>query len=535
MPPRTALSVSFRPLHLPLESTEPTNPTKSDTTQNTDQPAEATEDNTDDDLENASGKLRRKERRSPVATFRLPEKLKRAQNEAPAKQERYISPWDIVAHSGSENVPSKAPAYMAPNEHLKQPIPSDLNSFDELYKLRSLPRVRRLSRLTDRVHVLGFTSHAKFVAHALASTKGRPPVQIVAYHPIAEQQWGVEDRSLSLYNRKHHISDVTIPCPEKLDAPKSYPGNFRAVSQNIDNLVVDTLSAAVIPSLRQLRHRIDRRTSICLLHPGLGLAEHIIDELFPDEDTRPNFIIGQSSHKISKMSPRKLSIRQVDVGHINIHGLSLDNNPRYASDRVRQTQNFIEVLRSSEDLNVKGLALPEFLRWKLHTILFCSVADTLSVVLGCSYRKIKENPYAMWLWESLLDEGMDIISRLPEFEARPWQRDKVTRRGFRTNFMLHLNSLRLRTSPWIAQVRIGREPPMDYFNGYLIRRADELGLDHKYNSMVLAMAKAKFSSRVRELNAGIPLGMTPYMMDEDLIGGGQALDSSEYVDLDEDF
>jgi hypothetical protein len=80
---------------------------------------------------------------------------------------------------------------------------------------------------------------------------------------------------------------------------------------------------------------------------------------------------------------------------------------------------------------------------------------------------------------------------------------------------------------------MGAEPPIDYFNGYFVRRAKELGLDHKHNSMAMEMVKARLATRRAELRTDIPLGRSPFMNDNDHIGGGQPISWLE-DDLDFD-
>ncbi|KAI8627855.1 hypothetical protein F5Y19DRAFT_477023 [Xylariaceae sp. FL1651] len=393
--------------------------------------------------------------------------------------------------------------------------------------------------LSQRIHVLGFNSHARFMAHALASVPERPPVRILAHHPWVMTRWGEENRSLSLYDKKgNHISSSIIPCPEPIVARREY-GEKHKDSDYLDNVLIDTMSTAVLPSLHTLRHRIDCRTTICLLHPGLGLVDKIIEELFDDPAERPNFILGHSTHKVGRHSDHVYSIRQKTPGHIYIHGVpksgdsTLDKSSR-AHEGMLQTQHFIKLLSSTEGLNVVGLPWVKFLSWKLSSMVFSSLADTISVILGCKYGQIRRNPHAMSLWDNLLDETLAIISQFPELQSRPHRLEYFQRDSFRRKLQTYLIGQGANTSAWIKQVRMGSMPPIDYFNGYFVARAKELGLDYKYNSMAIRTVKARMAARQRELRMDIPLGLSPYMMDSDQIGGGQPVSGLEDdLDLDE--
>ncbi|KAI3321498.1 hypothetical protein HD806DRAFT_545728 [Xylariaceae sp. AK1471] len=394
--------------------------------------------------------------------------------------------------------------------------------------------------LSNRIHILGFSAHAKFLGHALASVPGRPPISILAHHGLVMSRWGEENRSLSLYDyRGKHISSARIRCPEPIIKPRRYLERLQD-SDFLDNLIIDTTSVAILPSLRQLRHRIDHRTSICLLHTGLGLMEMINEELFPDFLERPNFILGHSTHRVAKFSSYMYSIKHKTPGKIHLYGVpksqdsTLDRSS-LAHEGMRQTQHFLQLLSSTQGLKAVGLPWVRFMTQKLPAIIFSSVADAISVILGCRYSDIYPNDHAMAMWDNLLNETLAIISQFPELqdEGLAHRVASLNTKTFRNKLKTHLISQGPNQSPWIRRVRMGVEPPIDYFNGYFVRRAKELGLDHKHNSMAIEMVKARATARRRELRMDIPLGTSPYMNDGDRIGGGQPSSRLE-DDLDMD-
>ncbi|KAI0450364.1 hypothetical protein F5B21DRAFT_491373 [Xylaria acuta] len=382
--------------------------------------------------------------------------------------------------------------------------------------------------LSRRIHILGFTAHARFLAHAIASTPDIP-ISIFA-HRAVRSRWGVENRTLSLYDGKgKYISSAAIPCPERI---LPYRKSATDSDYFLDNVIVDTARASVLQSLKALRDRIDRQTTIFLLHPGLGLVEKINERVFPDPVARPNFILGHSTHKVSKFV-NILSMKQKKPGVLYLHGVpslegsTLDKSS-IAYERMRQSQHLAQLLSSTETLNVVGLPWVRFLSWKLPWLIFCSAADTISVILGCKYNEIHHNPYARALWENLLNETLGIVSQLPELQEVPHRIHYFTGNAFRRKLQTFLVAQGTNTSPWIKHVRMGDFPPVDYFNGYIIRRAGELGLNHKHNSTASDMVKARVKARRWELQNDI-LSTTQYMTDTDVVGGGQPTPSLDDV------
>ncbi|CAJ2504519.1 Uu.00g119130.m01.CDS01 [Anthostomella pinea] len=396
--------------------------------------------------------------------------------------------------------------------------------------------------LSERIHVVGFTQHAKLMIHALAAVPNLPPPAVLAHHPSVMTRWGEEGRNISVFDTLgQHVSSRDVLCPEYIGfhgrgRRRHYPLGNQEVDY-LDNIIVDTASWAVLPSLRGLRHRIDQRTTICLQHPGLGVMEILNEKVFDDPTLRPNFVLGHTTHKVLNHSKRTYSLRHAIPGKLMLHGVdkikeskSGMSEPSYLA--MRYTQHFINLMSTTDSLGTVALPWDLFLANKLPLMVFSSLADTISVILGCRFYQIRRDEHAMCLWESLLDETVAIISAFPEFKRRPDLLDHFTRESFSKKLYHHLGKQSDNYSHWITWIRHGVIPPIDFLNGYFIKRAKELGVDHRQHSMAMSMVKARQKARRQELLNDIPLGMSPYMMDGDMIGGGQGEDDESGLDLE---
>ncbi|KAI1351029.1 hypothetical protein F5Y01DRAFT_132017 [Xylaria sp. FL0043] len=391
--------------------------------------------------------------------------------------------------------------------------------------------------LSNRVHMVGFHIQTRFVAHALAS-KHDIPVNFLVHQPIVMSRWGEEARELSLLTGQgHFVSSVGIPCPEPVTDPR-YRYSQTSKKDFLDNVIISTTTGAILPSLHDLRDRIDRHTTICLLHPGLGLVERINEVLFPDPLDRPNFILGHFTHKLRKMPENIYSVKLRERRHLYLCGTPKFDDPALAKspagrEALQRTRHLIDLLTSAENLDAVGLTQVRFLLRKLPWVIFSSVADSICVVLGCRYDQIHPNAHAWAMWEELLDESVAIASRLPELQVMPHAAEYFTSHSFRRKMRTYLVAQRKNYSPWVKQIRLGIDTPVNYFNGYLVRRAEELGLDHKLNSMAMEAVKARQNSRRWEIRLDM-LGVSQYMGDTDAIAGGQPVPSLDDFDPDID-
>ncbi|KAI0390658.1 hypothetical protein F5Y17DRAFT_443655, partial [Xylariaceae sp. FL0594] len=388
---------------------------------------------------------------------------------------------------------------------------------------------------SQKIDVVGFTPHAKFLTHALAVSGHRPTgIYVHSKHPLT--QWGLEDRQITVYNQALvPVSSAPVPYPTYIFDRRRYSGGPNDKGF-FDNLIVDMSAASGISFFKELKPRIDRWTTICLLHPGLGEMEMLNQKVFRDTASRPSFVLGTSTHNIAKMAGKMYSIQHRDrhPARILLHGVvdSMELSPSKMEPRARQqwiqTQNLIKIISSVPNLGVIPVPWYIYLDSKLPKMIFKSLADTISVILGLQYRHIAPNAPAMRLWDNLLDEILMVIEKFPELQTKGSPRlvyERLAGPTFRKTLLQYLACQEPNVSHWVSWVRYGGAVPIDYFNGYFVKRAKELGLQTPYNDMAIDAVKSRIAQRRLELDADIPQAYSPYMTDHDLISDGEPVNA----------
>ncbi|KAH9811405.1 ketopantoate reductase-like protein [Melampsora americana] len=69
----------------------------------------------------------------------------------------------------------------------------------------------------------------------------------------------------------------------------------------IESLIVTTKAHQLSNSILPLLHRISRFSTIVLLHNGLGVIEEVLERCFPHPESRPSFILANTSHGVLKL------------------------------------------------------------------------------------------------------------------------------------------------------------------------------------------------------------------------------------------
>jgi ketopantoate reductase len=385
---------------------------------------------------------------------------------------------------------------------------------------------------SKRIDIVGFTPHTKFLTHSL-SVSGHQPAGIYVHSKFPLTQWGLENREMTVYNQAlAPISSTPVPYPTYIFDRRRYSGGPRDLGF-FDNLIVDMSAASGISFFMELKARIDRRTTICLMHPGLGEMEMLNQKVFRDPANRPTYVLGYSTYNIAKMPGKMFSVQHRDAyparillhGVVEAYGTTTAETAR-AEEQRRQTQNLIQIMSSAPALNIVPVPWDIYLDSKLPKMIFRSLADTISVILGLQYRHIAPNAPAMRLWNNLLEEILFVISKFPELQAEGRPRrvyERLKGPTFRKTLMNYLACQEQNVSHWISWVRYGGGVPIDYFNGYFVKRAKELGLSTPYNDMAIDAVKSRIAQRRLELEADIPHNHSPYMSDHDLISDSEPI------------
>ncbi|ORY60519.1 uncharacterized protein BCR38DRAFT_441332 [Pseudomassariella vexata] len=377
-------------------------------------------------------------------------------------------------------------------------------------------------RLSDKIHIMGFTREARYITYCLAGTPELPPAQLLAQHPNILTKWGREGRQLTVYTPKGPMPSRDVIMPKYIGPPRGTSRNATEFTrlQHISNLLISTFDGSIYTTLLHMRDYIDQDTTICLLNEGLGVVEHLNEGIFTDPDTRPNYVLGHVDYMLA--TKRQIGDFSMDLkapGKMYLTALPRESpGESLVSTRPRvvgraRAQHLIKLLCQTPGLDAGGFPMSLFLRQKLPSMVFSSLTDAISVALGCQYDRISTSPYAVGLWHDLLDETVTVIASLPEFKEHPDALEYFTGRRFKDDLFAKLRNKR-GASTWIARVRTGMQLPMPYLNGWFVKKAKENGVPHSAHNTLMSMVRTRHEARMEELKGQIP--MYVYKTDGDL-------------------
>ncbi|CAN8100697.1 unnamed protein product [Discula destructiva] len=353
------------------------------------------------------------------------------------------------------------------------------------------------------VHILGFDPKAYFIAHCLAGYEYLNPVKLLIHKRPIWNTWEREGKRLLLLRGGQRSVRVRAE-PEWIGT-----GYMPSSDEHIEQLIVTVPCWQTKAAIENIAHRIDHRTTICLVQDGLGVVEELNATLFENPVTRPTFILGHSRASVGYYRPLFFSSMLRAPGKLYLHTLERGIAP-YVSfypppeRRVHGTK-FLRTLVVTPDLNAGGYnSVESFLVRKLPSMVFQCIIEPMAIALDTTYDQVLRNEHAILLADELLEELFNVIWALPELTNSAKVIQHCGMDALRKHTLNRLADKTGSLSPYLSHVRAGRMVDIDYLNGYFVKRGKELGIKTTRNEMVIEVVKARIEWRRKQLSGLVP-------------------------------
>ena len=94
------------------------------------------------------------------------------------------------------------------------------------------------------------------------------------------------------------------PQPDAPSREEVLDNNERFLSNEYIRCLILTVKAHhTISALEEVKHRLDRNSTVLFLQNGMGTIDDVNRVIWPDEELRPNYMIGVNSHGVYQTGP----------------------------------------------------------------------------------------------------------------------------------------------------------------------------------------------------------------------------------------
>ncbi|KAL2853906.1 ketopantoate reductase PanE/ApbA C terminal-domain-containing protein [Aspergillus pseudoustus] len=354
-------------------------------------------------------------------------------------------------------------------------------------------------RLSGRIHVLGVGNVGTFVAHSLKSRPSPPPITLMLHNSLMFSNWLSRKKCLAI--NMNGLDDIKTD----FDVNVFHNAKWRSVDNNeeIECLIV-TVKAPMTPmALEGVRHRLTPDSTVLFLQNGMGVIDEVNETVFPDPSQRPHYMVGITSHGLAQREDT-FHVSHNGVGTTIIgpvlpqHSGSKDTEPDWAPS----TKYLLRTLTLTPPLVAVAEPPTSLLMHQLEKLAMNSIINPLTVLMDCHNGELLYNFSVTRLMRLLLYEISEVICSLPELQGIPGIESRFSPERLRGMATQLMHKTAKNTSSMLQDVRGRKATEIEYLNGYIVRRGEELGIKCVVNYTIKHLVLAKqIESRQKEWNA----------------------------------
>lgn len=302
----------------------------------------------------------------------------------------------------------------------------------------------------------------------------------------------------------------------------------------IHNLIVTTKTVRTISALSGLKHRLSRDSTICFLQNGMGVIDAVNKEIFPDEATRPSYIQGIVSHganvppEIAEKDPffvvhaghgtislgavpRKSLAKQVEEAERppTPTGPDTGNDGQVKREQVEElpasSRYLLRTLARTPVLAAVAYTPLELLQLQLEKLAVNSILNPLTALFDDRNGSLNYNFPVTRLKRLMLAETSLVIRSLPELKGLPNVPSRFSAERLENVVFRVADQTRDNISSMLADIRAGRQTEIEYINGYIVKKGEELGVKCVVNYAMMQAVMGKSNITQREYSGDVPV------------------------------
>jgi len=332
--------------------------------------------------------------------------------------------------------------------------------------------------VSDSGPIAGSGSAASVVNHS--NLRARAELKEIGRMGSGIAQGGKEDTSPQFEDRRN-----TPDSDDELDAESD---------EVIYNLIVTVTAHQTVRALRAVAHRLVRSSTILFLQNGMGITDEVNEKLFPDEQHRPTYIIGVVSHGL--YSTRIFSVVHAGEGTMALGVMPRmpmieRPNPEKLAQLAPSARYLLRTMTRTPVFVAVGFPPTDLLQQQLDKLAVNCIINPLTALFDCNNGVLLSNFHFTRIIRLLLAEISLVLKNLPELKNVPNVNMRFdTQRLERLVFSV-ANTTAGNRSSMLQSMRSGKQTEIDYINGYIVKRGEEMGVYCVMNYMLVHMIKAK--------------------------------------------
>lgn len=334
------------------------------------------------------------------------------------------------------------------------------------------------------VKILGAGSMGCIVAHELAKSDKAVPILLFK-----------SALRLNLYKAEGSKIKVTRPKAGDVEtssaeiAGQVAPLLSLGKNEPIENLIISTKSYVTRRAIAHCVPLLDANSNILILQNGMGMAESLRKEFWPNLWKAPTFYEAISTHGAYKRSNNA-------VNHVGLGKLTFAPAPGNRPDRTYEdAPDMIQALIESPELNAKYVSQDDMLITQMEKLVVNACINPITALLDCLNGDLVYGSKMTLTMKSIIHEAVKCFNAEfgNQLQSRP---DAATRlnpqRLLKTVFEV-ISTTAENSSSMREDVRKSNRTEVDVINGYILRLGSKHGIPTRTNDLMVSMIYNKVS------------------------------------------
>lgn len=397
--------------------------------------------------------------------------------------------------------------------------------------------------LSGRIHMLGIGNVGGFVAHALASNQSPPPITLLLQDPLVYRHWIDKRKSINVqsdglgslktgfdtnvFNNKvwYSLPEWALQAENEAIDPNLLRGerdrksdqawsHSEEENSHIDCLIVTCKAPQTVKAMTTVKHRLSRDSTVLLLQNGMGVIDEINSKVFPSPETRPHYISGIMSHGLMKKGSFHVEHRGIGATILSPVPGSRTASDQNENDLAPTTKYLLRTLNLTPQLVATTEPPSSMLQHQLEKLAMNCVINPLTAIFGCANGELLYNYSLTRIMRLLLFEISTVICALPELKGLPGIEDRFSAERLRRSTVRLANKTAINKSSTLQDVEGGRPLEIDFLNGYIVRRGEELGIKCVMNYMIQQMVIGRHIMLQQKEQGAVPVDVSASQPDE---------------------
>jgi 2-dehydropantoate 2-reductase len=283
---------------------------------------------------------------------------------------------------------------------------------------------------------------------------------------------------------------------------------------HIECLIICTKAHHTELAIKDICHRLTKDSTICFVHNGLGVIESINQNVFPNPATRPHYIQSVFSHGLTRKDHFKIA--HMGVGSMIVSPVEKSNTSPVTAEGdntwAPSTKYLMRLLTLTPPLVAMADTPAGLQQYQLEKLAINCIINPLTALSDCTNGELLYSFSFTRVMRLLLFEISAVITALPELQGIPGIEDRFSPERLRRQVVNIARMTAQNSSSMRQDINGRRMTEIEYFNGYIVRRGEELGIKCALNYMIKHLVQGKAAAAKDRENSFVP-----FDLDDDIV------------------